>query len=256
MMHRLKFFVLLGLSLALAGKLHAQATTDQSSLLAGIDTSQLKDLVLPPLATLLEAAESNPQIEFLKSQKKNMEMDLSMVKREWMGRINVSGNYSYGKGTSLTNSTSDVTSEPILTYSNALRSTYGVGIGAGMPLSFFADHKGKVKKAQELLKQSDLLTKQEIQSIKLQIVEIYTNLDMLLKSRKKTIDLLFIANSLLKMKGADYANGIIDLTEYSSIVSNQKSIQSELDATTAQIIRSKYQLEILTGVKITNQATE
>jgi len=61
---------------------------------------------------------------------------------------------------------------------------------------------------------------------------------------------------LLKMKAADYANGVIDLTEYSSIVSNQKSIQSELDATTAQIIRSKYQLEILTGVKITNQATE
>jgi len=243
------------LTLALSGMLHAQATNNQPSLLAGIDTSQLNDLTLPPLATLLDAVESNPQIEYLKSQKKNIELDLSMVKREWMGRINVSGNYSYGKGTSL-NTTTAGSTDPVLTYANALRSTYGIGIGAGLPLSFFSDHAGKVKKTEELLKQSDLLTKQEIQSIKLQVVEIYTNLDMLLKSRKKTIDLLFIANSLLRMKAADYANGVIDLTEYSSIVSNQKSIQSELDATTAQIIRSKYQLEILTGVKITNQATE
>jgi len=244
------------LTLALSGMLHAQATNNQPSLLAGIDTSQLNDLTLPPLATLLEAVESNPQVEYLKSQKKNIELDLSMVKKEWMGRINVSGNYTYGRGTSLSNSTAGGSTDPVLTYANALRSTYGIGIGAGLPLSFFSDHAGKVKKTEELLKQSDLLTKQEIQSIKLQVVEIYTNLDMLIKSRKKTIDLLFIANSLLKMKAADYANGVIDLTEYSSIVSNQKSIQSELDATTAQIIRSKYQLEILTGVKITNQATE
>jgi len=244
------------LTLALSGMLHAQATNNQPSLLAGIDTSQLNDLTLPPLATLLEAVESNPQVEYLKSQKKNIELDLSMVKKEWMGRINVSGNYTYGRGTSLSNSTAGGSTDPVLTYANALRSTYGIGIGAGLPLSFFSDHAGKVKKTEELLKQSDLLTKQEIQSIKLQVVEIYTNLDMLIKSRKKTIDLLFIANSLLRMKAADYANGVIDLTEYSSIVSNQKSIQSELDATTAQIIRAKYQLEILTGVKITNQATE
>ena len=244
------------LTLALSGMLHAQATNNQPSLLAGIDTSQLNDLTLPPLATLLDAVESNPQIEYLKSQKKNIELDLSMVKKEWMGRINVSGNYTYGRGTSLSNSTAGGSTDPVLTYANALRSTYGIGIGAGLPLSFFSDHAGKVKKTEELLKQSDLLTKQEIQSIKLQVVEIYTNLDMLIKSRKKTIDLLFIANSLLRMKAADYANGVIDLTEYSSIVSNQKSIQSELDATTAQIIRAKYQLEILTGVKITNQATE
>jgi outer membrane protein TolC len=255
MMLRFKFIFLVCVMATLSGMLHAQATNNQPSLLAGIDTSQLNDLTLPPLATLLEAVESNPQIEYLKSQKKNIELDLSMVKREWMGRINVSGNYSYGKGTSL-NTTSGGSTDPVLTYANALRSTYGIGIGAGLPLSFFSDHAGKVKKTEELLKQSDLLTKQEIQSIKLQVVEIYTNLDMLIKSRKKTIDLLFIANSLLRMKAADYANGVIDLTEYSSIVSNQKSIQSELDATTAQIIRSKYQLEILTGVKITNQATE
>ena len=255
-MLRFKIILLVCVMVALSGKLHAQAANNQPSLLAGIDTSQLNDLTLPPLATLLEAVESNPQVEYLKSQKKNIELDLSMVKKEWMGRINVSGNYTYGRGTSLSNSTAGGSTDPVLTYANALRSTYGIGIGAGLPLSFFSDHAGKVKKTEELLKQSDLLTKQEIQSIKLQVVEIYTNLDMLIKSRKKTIDLLFIANSLLRMKAADYANGVIDLTEYSSIVSNQKSIQSELDATTAQIIRAKYQLEILTGVKITNQATE
>jgi outer membrane protein TolC len=243
-------------STAFPGKIYAQNSTESAPSPINIDSSEMADIVLPPLSTFLEAIESTPQIELLKSQRIGLQIDFKDIKNEWMERINVAGNYSYGKGTSLSNTSTGSSTDPILNYYNNVRSTYAIGIGIGLPISYFSVHKGKIKKQKELLKQADFVQLQTLQQIKLQVVEIYTNLEMLLKSRKKNIELLYISNTLLRMKSADYVNGMIDLNEYSTIVSNQKSIQSEMDATTAQIIKDKYQLEILTGVNFSNQLTE
>lgn len=218
-----------------------------------LDSANLADLKLPSLATLMEAVENNPQIALLKSQKNVLEIDTKNIKKDWLNQISLSGSYSYGIGTSMSNSPSTGGgSSTILNYSNDLRSSYGIGVGVGTSIGYVFGYKSKIKKQTELLKQSDLVIQQNIQSVKLQVLELYTTALNLLTSQKKNIELLYLANSALKIKTADYAMGMTDLSGLSAAISAQKAAQAEYETANAQLTMLFYQLEILTGIKIAN----
>jgi len=219
-----------------------------------LDSADLADLKLPSLATLLEAADKNPQIALLKSQKSVLEIDKKAIKMDWLNQISLSGSYSYGIGTSMSNSPSTGGgSSTILNYSNELRSSYGIGVGVGTSIGYvLVGYRSKVKKQTELLKQSDLLIQQNIQSIKLQVLELYTTALNLLTFQKKNIELLYLANSALRIKTADYAMGMTDLIGLAAAITAQKEVQTEYETANALLTKLFYQLEILTGIKIAN----
>jgi outer membrane protein TolC len=249
-------FLLIVCVLPVLGQANVSQTSVDNAGFA-IDSADLADLKLPPLATLLEAAENNPQIALLKSQRSVLDMESKDLKKDWLNQISLSGNYSYGVGTSMSSSASATAgSSTVLNYSNTLGSTYGIGLGVGTSIGYVLGYKNRIKKQSELIKQSDLNLQLSLQTIKLQIVNLYTEAGSLLTSQKKNIELLYLANTALKTKTADYAMGMTDLSGLIAAVTAQKSAQSDYDTSNAQLIRIFYQLEMLTGVKITNNTDE
>ena len=227
------------------------ANQKKQELPAETDTSEFANMELPPLSVLLEAAGNNPQTENLKSTKTMAEIDYKSIKREWLGKVGISGSYNYGVGASMGNGTTS-SGTSVLNYSSTLSSSYGVGIGVGVPLSVFSDHKSKMKKQEELLKQIDNQLQQSINDNKLKIIELYTTASLNLNTLKSKSEVAVLANAMLQMKETDYVNGMINISELSSAKKEQADAFSEYQSSKAELTRAILLLELQTGVKIIN----
>jgi len=247
-------FILFLLLSGIIFQIHAQEndTTDIVSILdvSDISSDEFENLVLPPLSDLLEAIENSPQIAYLRSAKVVEELNLKSTKLEWLSYLHFSGNYNYGLGANITSSTSSTGG--YLQYSDALSSSYGIGAGIGLSLSTVFDHKNKIKRQQEVLKQLDqrLFIAKEEQKIK--IIEAYTTANQILGTLKTKAELVVIANSMMEGIEINFASGNAGLVELNTGKAAQSAAITDYESAKAELTRSILLLEMLTGIKIIN----
>lgn len=223
----------------------------QPSDMTDISSDKFENLILPPLSDFLEAIENSPQIGFIKSTKVVEEINLKSIKQEWLSYLRLSGNYNYGMGANI-NSTTGLNGS-VLEYSGVLMSSYSVGAGLGLTLSELFDHKNKVKKQGERLKQIDyqLFIAKEEQKIK--IIEAYTTASQIIGTLKTKAELVVIATSMMKGIETNFATGNADLVELNTGKSAQSIAVSDYESAKAELTKSILLLEMLTGVKTVNK---
>ncbi|MDD4640935.1 MAG: TolC family protein [Bacteroidales bacterium] len=224
---------------------------DLSSTFIENEAEKFSDLILPPLSSLLEAAENSLQIQYLHSIRASLELDYKSVKRDWLEKISLSGNYRYGLGASFSSTATEI-SESTLNYSNTLSSTYGISVGFGLPLSYLFEHKADLKRQEELLRQADIQIELALQENKLRIIETYTLASEQLNLLKTKAELVYINIALSKMKESDYLNGLIDLQELSSQKTEENNALSEYETAKATLKKAILNLEMFTNIKISN----
>ena len=245
------FLLFLGINCHLNAQENDTSTTIQATDTTDQNADDLENLRIPPLSYLLEAIENSPQIGYIKSTKTVEELNLKSIKQEWLSYLHFSGNYYYGMGTSLSNSSSGTGST--LQYSNALNSSYGIGAGFGLPISDLFEHKNKVRKQSEHLKQIDyqLLMAKDEQKIK--VIEAYTTANQIIGSLKAKAELVVIATSMMKTIETNFTTGNADLVELNTGKTAQSAAISDYESAKAELTRSILLLEMLTGVKIINK---
>ncbi|MDD2612351.1 MAG: TolC family protein [Bacteroidales bacterium] len=245
------FLLFLGINFHLNAQENDTSTIIQTTDTTDQNADNLENLILPPLSYLLEAIENSPQIGYIKSTKTVEELNLKSIKQDWLSYLHFSGNYNYGKGTSLSSNTNGTGS--VLQYSDALNSSYGIGAGLGLTVSELFEHKNKVKKQGERLKQIDyqILIAKEEQKIK--IIEAYTTANQIIGTLKTKAELVVIATSMMKTIETNFTTGNADLVELNTGKTAQSAAVSDYESAKAELTRSILLLEMLTGVKIINK---
>lgn len=236
--------------------LFAQENEDINNLDFGSDfieneAEQYSDLILPPLSTLLEAAGNSLQIQYLNSVRSGLELDQKSVKRDWLQKISLSGNYRYGLGASFSSTATEI-SESTMNYTNSLSSTYGISVGFGLPISYLFEHKGDLQKQEELIRRADIQIEMAIQENKLRIIEAYTLANQQINVLKTKAELVYINIALSRMKESDYLNGLINLEELSSQKTEENMALSEYETAKATLKQAILNLEMFTNIKISN----
>ncbi|MDD2797842.1 MAG: TolC family protein [Bacteroidales bacterium] len=175
------------------------------------NTAQYNFPVLPPFSAIYDSIVSrSPQILKLKQVVFESNLNLGMVKKDWMNYFSLNSAYSYGNGAMISSSSAAATTSA-LNVSNQQSSTYGAGFGIGLNLSSIFNYKTRVKMAKSKVDQTQYELDNSLQELKYKLFEQYTQLEMNLNAFKENSLIMEMSNAQIVISEKEYRQGLIGI---------------------------------------------
>lgn len=217
---------------------------------AGLEANDISKL-LPPLDSLTEKAKLNsPRLKFFDADHEYWDGNVELEKKAWLNNINVEANYGYGIFDNLSNEQllGDVTAGQTLFTTEQNR--YTVGASIKLPLASVFNRNRKIQNAQAEADKSKYQKDYAIWELEQLIFRQYNDL---IKAHR----LFFISNSVVetyKVQSVraekDFANGIINVTEYTRLQQMLNQGISAFESQRAEFLIALKSLEGTVGIKI------
>lgn len=221
----------------------------QESNIGQMTPEDYNNLELPPLQVLFENAQHTPTLQIQDIRKEGEISLLKKEKRSWLKFFSLGGGYSYGILGS-TSGYSDVATPIYYQYNENTQHAYNISGSVSIPFEDLFDLRPKVKRQQLKIKEIELTKEQENNSLKQQIIDLYTLIISNLSILKVKSDAMVFANAQYQISENDFLNG----KENAKILSEQKILQiealSSYEQTRAVLNSSLLKLEILTNTSI------
>jgi len=205
---------------------------------------------LPPLQVLIDhAIKHSNEVKLADNDILMSEYLYKDVRRDWLKKINVSGDARYGSMFDLAR-LSQTPGVSILPQSNNLILYYGIGLTASTSISDLVDKKRTKQKSQLTIEQSKLTKEGSINGIKEKVITEYYNI-LSLQKTLATSNEIFLMISLVHEKARmDLAQNKISYTEYATDNQAFLNAQNALELQKYELERAVRVLEIIVGIEL------
>lgn len=235
------------------GKDAADAILVDSELQKLLD--QTENIDLPPLSVFLDAAYENATIKKQEAVMDEKMAAYTIVKRQWLNYFRVSGSYSYGVFSALTDR-SDIETPLFQAWSGTAQHTYNLGAGFSVSLGdlFTRHHQLKVQKA--IMRQAQYEYDEVVESRKLKILDAYNKVVEQLATIKAKAESAAMYNAQMKISENEFINGQITLISLSLERSRRTGALVTFQECKVQLHNAITLLELLTNVKVLDQSAK
>lgn len=241
--------IILLFSLGTCNKIQAQEEGHTLSDFPQLTTDDYNNLELPALEVLFENAKSNPTFKMAEIQVLLQKKTLGKEKRSLINFLTLNAGYNFGKfGMESSYTASDT---PIMyNYSSQAQGTYRVGVGITIPLLDAIEYGPKIKRQKLNIKLSEYEREQAFESLKFQIIELYTQIKSQLATLKLQAETLILANTQYAITEKDFINGRIESKELAEGKFKQSTIASGYEKIKADLNRNLIVLEMISHTTI------
>jgi len=205
---------------------------------------------LPPLDSLIKIGKENsPRLKFYDADFEYWDGEVALARRAWLQHINLEANYGYGIFDNLTNQ--QIAGDPgSQTLFSTEQSRYTLGASIKIPLSSILNRNREIKNAKAEAKKSVHQREFAVWELEQLIVKQYNDL---IKAHR----LFFISNSRVETFNVqsiraekDFANGIINVAEYTRLQQMLNQSVSLYETQRAEFLIAIRALEGTVGIKI------
>ncbi|MFZ4454865.1 MAG: TolC family protein [Bacteroidales bacterium] len=195
------------------------------------NTANYKFPILPPFPVLYDSIISrSPQIRKLEETVLESNLNLGLVKKDWMNYFSLNTAYSYGKGAMI--GSSSATTATAVNVTNQQSSTYGAGFGIGLNLNTLLNYKTRVRLAKSRVNQTQYELENSRQELKMKLFEQYTQLEINLNQFKENSIIMEMSNAQIVISEKEYRQGLIGIDklimarqQYSSTVTSYETLK-------------------------------
>lgn len=216
-------------------------------------TEEYSKFQLPPLQTLLENARvHNPQVLQNDANVEAAQYDLKIERRKWLSYLSARAGYTYG----ILGTYSDFESEYdrlTTTYTGSSQHSYSVGANLTIPINDLVSRGVSVKRQRKIIEQAEYSREVIYNMIKIEIIELYTDIQSLLAILKGQSETLITFDANYKVTANNFINGKASPYDLSIVKNEQTKALAEYEATRAKLTSLLLRLEIITGTKIVNK---
>lgn len=226
-----------------------QPVTDTVQSAFTFTPDDFKNFHLPPLQTLFENARRNPRLEAIQASIEAAKSEVKLAKRDWLNYFSVRAGYTYGILGIYTDSETKYT--PLTTtYSGSTQNSWSVGANVSIPFDQLLNHKLRVKRQQQLVKNAEYTKEIAFNEVKSEIVELYSNIQYRLKMLEAASESITLYESDYSIAKSEFINNQLTPTELSALKDSQRKAKEEYHMIVSQLNMLLLKLEILTNTKL------
>jgi outer membrane protein TolC len=228
-------------------------TTGQMFHTADAVVPRENDIVLPPLADLIDSAlKHNATVRFRSQEVNAKEYNLKSQQNYWTRNLGIQADSRYGTFDNYSSSASGQSTTILASTSRQLN--YGMGAYIKFPIGDIIDRKNLVGKAKVELEQAKSMAEAQQDEIRQLVIHQYE--DLLLKQRLLRIRAQAFGNARVnsEMVETQFRNGIIPVSEYVRISDIVSRVESDYETAKTDYTTAKMILEDIVGFIFTPAA--
>jgi len=204
---------------------------------------------IPPLDVLIDSALINShRLKYWDKEIKITEYELKTIKREWTDHLSIQGDAIEGTWTSLV-FVHDQYGNEVGTLGTTDQGRYSVSVTLRMPLMSLWDRGNKIKLQKTRIESNIEKMKEDRQSIRANVINLYNELLIQQNMLKLDIDNIEFSELTAEMADIEYQNGKINLSDLSRIRDNLNRAKYRYVDSKTGFIKAYVMLQELTGIK-------
>lgn len=219
--------------------------------LASLNQEDYDELVIPPLAELLEAAGQAANVRAAESSIDVARYELVTVRRQWMQWLKVHSSFSFGNSDMYAVQLLETTNQ-IWTYNQQQQQQmfWNVGASISIPLSDIFTQGNKVRQQKARIKVAEAQRDIAYQEIKNQVITYYVEAAKQLNLFKVYAENYAAAESQYFVSEQDFINGELSIHDLFIMKNYQSGAKLEYEQCKASLNEALLCLEVCTGLPI------
>lgn len=219
--------------------------------LASLNQEDYDELVIPPLAELLEAAQQAASVRAAESSIDVARYELVTVRRQWMQWLKVHSSFSFGNSDMYAVQLLETTNQ-IWTYNQQQQQQmfWNVGASISIPLSDIFTQGNKVRQQKARIKVAEAQRDIAYQEIKNQVITYYVEAAKQLNLFKVYAENYAAAESQYFVSEQDFINGELSIHDLFIMKNYQSGAKLEYEQCKASLNEALLCLEVCTGLPI------
>ncbi|MEG1955099.1 MAG: TolC family protein [Mucinivorans sp.] len=217
-----------------------------------LDSVELDNIQLPPIAVFLDAAKSYADVKMLDERVREEQLLLKISKKDWLKYFRLQGNYQYGTNSSYMIQATGEVGPPIMGESSSrhTQSWYNLGVAITVPLDDIFARRNKNDVVRSRIRQVEYESVKTLEDRQLMILEAYNEVNKNLSLLKVRAEAVALYNAQMRISERDFANGRIDIITLSLERSRRATATVQYQETRAALYNAVTVLEMLTKVQI------
>lgn len=219
--------------------------------LAGLEAEDYDELVIPPLAELLEAAEKSASVRVAEHNIDVARYELVSVRRQWMQWLKVHSSFSFGNSDMYAVQLLETTNQ-IWTYNQQQQQQmfWNVGASISIPISDIFTQGNKVRQQKARVRMAEAQREVEYQEVKNMVIKYYVDAAKQLNLFKVYAENYAAAESQYFVSEQDFINGEISIHDLFIMKNYQSGAKLEYEQCKASLNEALLCLEVCTGLPI------
>ena len=219
--------------------------------LAGLEAEDYDELVIPPLAELLEAAEKSASVRVAEHNIDVARYELVSVRRQWMQWLKIHSSFSFGNSDMYAVQLLETTNQ-IWTYNQQQQQQmfWNVGASISIPISDIFTQGNKVRQQKARVRMAEAQREVEYQEVKNMVIKYYVDAAKQLNLFKVYAENYAAAESQYFVSEQDFINGEISIHDLFIMKNYQSGAKLEYEQCKASLNEALLCLEVCTGLPI------
>ena len=219
--------------------------------LAGLEAEDYDELVIPPLAELLAAAEKSASVRVAEHNIDVARYELVSVRRQWMQWLKVHSSFSFGNSDMYAVQLLETTNQ-IWTYNQQQQQQmfWNVGASISIPISDIFTQGNKVRQQKARVRMAEAQREVEYQEVKNMVIKYYVDAAKQLNLFKVYAENYAAAESQYFVSEQDFINGEISIHDLFIMKNYQSGAKLEYEQCKASLNEALLCLEVCTGLPI------
>ncbi len=219
--------------------------------LAGLEAEDYDELVIPPLAELLAAAEKSASVRVAEHNIDVARYELVSVRRQWMQWLKVHSSFSFGNSDMYAVQLLETTNQ-IWTYNQQQQQQmfWNVGASISIPISDIFTQGNKVRQQKARVRMAEAQREVEYQEVKNLVIKYYVDAAKQLNLFKVYAENYAAAESQYFVSEQDFINGEISIHDLFIMKNYQSGAKLEYEQCKASLNEALLCLEVCTGLPI------
>ena len=219
--------------------------------LAGLEAEDYDELVIPPLAELLAAAEKSASVRVAEHNIDVARYELVSVRRQWMQWLKVHSSFSFGNSDMYAVQLLETTNQ-IWTYNQQQQQQmfWNVGASISIPISDIFTQGNKVRQQKARVRMAEAQREVEYQEVKNMVIKYYVDAAKQLNLFKVYAENYAAAESQYFVSEQDFINGEISIHDLFIMKNYQSGAKLDYEQCKASLNEALLCLEVCTGLPI------
>lgn len=219
--------------------------------LASLEAEDYDELVIPPLAELLAAAEKSASVRVAEHNIDVARYELVSVRRQWMQWLKVHSSFSFGNSDMYAVQLLETTNQ-IWTYNQQQQQQmfWNVGASISIPISDIFTQGNKVRQQKARVRMAEAQREVEYQEVKNMVIKYYVDAAKQLNLFKVYAENYAAAESQYFVSEQDFINGEISIHDLFIMKNYQSGAKLEYEQCKASLNEALLCLEVCTGLPI------
>lgn len=219
--------------------------------LAGLEAEDYDELVIPPLAELLEAAEKSASVRAAEHNVDVARYELVSVRRQWMQWLKIHSSFSFGNSDMYAVQLLETTNQ-IWTYNQQQQQQmfWNIGASISIPISDLFTQGNKVRQQKARVRMAEAQREVEYQEVKNLVIKYYVDAAKQLNLFKVYAENYAAAESQYFVSEQDFINGELSIHDLFIMKNYQSGAKLEYEQCKASLNEALLCLEVCTGLPI------